>query len=68
LEIYFSYRTPIAFRDGGHLRVRQNDWSSMTGQHLAMIDGGRHADRIPGPRFEAELADVLRPLLTALGE
>jgi hypothetical protein len=38
--IAFSYKTPIAFAQGGRVVVRQNDWSTTTGKHLNAIDGG----------------------------
>lgn len=56
-DVYFSYKTPVAFRtrEAG-LRVRQNDWSTTTGKHLNAIDGGNKKTRIPGEQFERELA------------
>ena len=57
LDVYFSYKTPVAYRSPGvGLRVRVNDWGPTTGKHLNWIDGGSKADRIPGEQFEAELA------------
>lgn len=55
LTIWFSYETPVAFRNAEHRLVRQNDWSTTTGKHLNRIDGGARADRIPGHVFEREL-------------
>ena len=56
-DVYFSYKTPVAFRvNGSGLRVRQNDWGPTTGKHLNAIDGGNRKARIPGEQFEQELA------------
>jgi len=42
LDVYFSYCTPVAFRTPKTgLIVRQNDWSTTTGRHLNLIDGGQ---------------------------
>ena len=60
LDVYFSYKTPVAFRaPRTGLVVRQNDWGPTTGKHLNWIDGGDKSDkarRIPGPGFERQLA------------
>ena len=56
-DVWFSYKTPIAFRTWKTgLRVRVNDWSTTTGKHLNAIDGGNKKSRIPGEQFERELA------------
>ena len=64
LDIYFSYKTPIAFAAGKTgLVVRENDWSTMTGKHLNWIDGGSkeaRKARIPGAEFEKQLAELLK--------
>lgn len=53
VDIYFSYKTPVAFRTPkSGLVVRQNDWGVTTGKHLNAIDGGRKADRVDGGTFE----------------
>ena len=59
IDIYFSYKTPVAFNAGKGLVVRQNDWSSTTGKHLNWIDGGGDAKkkRISGDEFEKLLAN-----------
>lgn len=55
--IWFSYKTPVAFRgaDGRRL-VRVNDWSTTTGKHLNAIDGGDKKSRVKGDDFERLLA------------
>lgn len=57
ISIYFSYRTPIAFKrpEDTDWTVRQNEWGSMTGKHLNYIDTGT-GERLPGPEFERLLA------------
>ncbi len=59
LDVYFSYKTPVAYRHRGKLRVRQNSWGPTTGKHLNEIDGSDKASRIPGEQFEHELASIL---------
>ena len=66
IEIYFSYKTPIAFWAKGSdasptdVVVRRNDWGPTTGKHLNAIDGGDSKSRIPGKLFETKLAEVLK--------
>ena len=53
-KIYFSARTPIAFRAvflGGGLVVRENEWGLITGRHMSWLDGGNYKERIPGNQF-----------------
>lgn len=50
LTIYFSYETPIAFRLGDSLTIRENDWSNATGKHLNFIDDDK-SKRIDGVEF-----------------
>ena len=39
LDVYFSYKTPVAFRAPGFgLVVRENEWGPTTGKHLNAID------------------------------
>jgi hypothetical protein len=63
IDVYFSYKTPVAFRHNGRLTVRRNDWGPTTGKHLTWIDGGSKtakAARVEGREFEQALCDVLR--------
>lgn len=61
LELWFSYKTIIAFRESGHTtRVSENCWNVTTGRHLNAIDGGNKADRLPRDRFEAEIQRLLK--------
>lgn len=63
IDVWFSYKTPIAFRASGcSLIVRQNDWKSTTGKHLSAIDGGDAAakiERIPSKQFESMLEECM---------
>ena len=40
IEVFYSYITPVAFKENGVLTVSQNQWSVTTGRHLTWIDGG----------------------------
>ena len=60
MVIWFSYKTPVAFRQWNKERVvRENDWSVTTGKHLNWIDGGDHSNRVPGEEFEKLLKEAL---------
>ena len=38
LQIWFSYKTPIAFKSFGQIFIRENDWGPTTGKHLNYIN------------------------------
>jgi hypothetical protein len=59
LDLYFSYRTIVAFRtpDDG-LVVSENLWKQTTGKHLNQI--GEGVIREPRALFEAKLNAVLK--------
>lgn len=61
LRIYFSYTTPVAFRDysKGKLVISQNEWTRTTGKHLNMINDDKKI-RIPKEDFNKELDKVLK--------
>jgi hypothetical protein len=59
LDIYFSYKTPIAFRFNGSLIVRKNDWGTTTGKHLNAIDNGNKKERKDSETFEKLFNDIL---------
>lgn len=51
VDIYFSYKTPIAFRAPGcGLVVHQNDWGATTGKHLNFINPDKKI-RVNDERF-----------------
>jgi hypothetical protein len=57
VTIWFSYRTPIAFRVDGHeIVVRENSWNVTTGKHLNQIDGRvskkLQKERVSGTEFK----------------
>jgi len=49
-DLYFSYKTLIAVRDGSGLLIRKNDWNQTTGKHLNFIDSDKSI-RIDGEKF-----------------
>ncbi len=54
-DVWFSYKTPIAFRTSETgVVVRQNDWSATTGKHLNSIDPDK-SKRISGGDFMEQL-------------
>lgn len=59
LNLYFSYDTVVAFKDGGNLVIRQNDWKQTTGKHLNAINPDKKV-RISGEQFEKQLGEVLK--------
>lgn len=59
LDIYFSYKTPVAFRAPGYgLVVSANCWGRTTGKHLNWIDDGDKKNRIPRTEFELLLQEA----------
>jgi len=60
IDVYFSYKTPVAFRKDGKLVVRANEWGPTTGKHLNAIDGGNGAKsrRVDGDTFERLLTEA----------
>ena len=60
IDLYYSYETMVAFRtQKTGLVVRKNNWSSTTGKHLNVIDGGKKNGRIDGDKFEWMLWNTL---------
>jgi len=58
IDVYFSYRTPIAFRTPSTgLVVRVNEWGPTTGKHLSAIDGGDKSARVAGVDFERQMIE-----------
>lgn len=60
VELWFSYREPVAFRvPGSRPVVSQNYWGTTTGRHLNAIDGGTadaKAARLNAEAFATALA------------
>jgi len=59
LEIWFSYKTPVAFRYHGSMKISENLWGGTTGKHLNWLDGGNKEGRMPRREFEDALQIVL---------
>lgn len=59
LELWFSYKTVVAFKHNGVLRVSENLWGAITGKHLNWIDGGKKEIRMKRKDFEDELDNML---------
>lgn len=60
LNLYFSYKTCIAFENGRGLKVSENVWGPTTGKHLNWLDSGNKKKRLPRAQFEQELAELLQ--------
>ena len=61
ITVWFSYDTPIAFRESGERVVRENIWSTTTGNHLNAIDGGTKeakARRVSSDEFNRALDEL----------
>jgi hypothetical protein len=59
LEIYYSYKTIVAFRhESTGLVVSQNQWGTTTGKHLNWINDDKSA-RIPHSELLEKLNKVL---------
>ena len=63
LELWFSYRTIVGFRDARNahrgVRVTRNYWGTTTGKHLNDIDHGAKDKRLDAEDFALELAQAL---------
>jgi len=60
LDLYYSYKTVVAFTCNGETTVRENDWAQTTGKHLNWIDRGNKKTRISGVEFENQLETILK--------
>jgi len=58
IDVYFSYKTPVAFRYDGRLVVRQNEWGPTTGKHLNAIHPDKKR-RVDGVTFERMLSEAV---------
>jgi len=58
MDVYFSYKTPVAFRFDGKLVVRQNEWGPTTGKHLNAIHPDK-SRRVSGAEFERLLSEAV---------
>lgn len=66
VTVWYSYRTPVAFRVDGHNRVvHRNDWGPTTGKHLKWIDGSTSKDakhRVDGEMFDKLWKEQVEPI------
>lgn len=58
IDVYFSYKIPVAFRFGGTLTVRENEWGPTTGKHLNAIHPDKKR-RVSGETFERMLSEAV---------
>ena len=59
LDLYFSYDTIVAFRDGfDELVIIKNCWGPTTGKHLNWINSNKKI-RVDSAIFDQKLAQVL---------
>lgn len=59
LDLYYSYDTIVAYRDGMGLIGSQNVWSNTTGKHLNEL-GITKEERIKADKFDEMLITVLK--------
>jgi len=60
IDLFFSYRTIIAYRDcQDGLVVCENAWTTTTGKHLNSIDGGDKKSRKKYEEFHKMLKEAL---------
>ena len=58
IKIWFSYETPIAFREDGRIVCRENEWGPTTGKHMRWI-GVDKKDRVSREEFERRFYNLL---------
>lgn len=59
IELYFSYKTIIAFRDNGVLTITKNYWGPTTGKHLNAISQDK-TKRLSSDVFDQKLNAMLK--------
>ena len=58
-DLYYSYDTIIAYRDGKDgFVMRENSWNTTTGKHMNWLQLD-HKKRIPSAEFEQKLQSML---------
>lgn len=59
---WWSYTTLVAFRAPGHpIVVHDNEWTTTTGKHLTLIDGGRRKERVDAVTFARLMKELVEP-------
>lgn len=61
LNLWFSYKTIVAFEYDGRLSIIKNYWSTTSGKHLNWIDRDKKV-RLESLEFNRLLDDLLRKL------
>jgi len=57
LSIWFSYKTPVAYKYNFEFVCRQNDWSTTTGKLLNELEPDK-SKRVSGDVFEQKLKAI----------
>ena len=66
IDVYFSYKTPVAFRTFGcGLVIHQNDWGPTTGKHLNFINPDKSV-RVNDDRFKQLWAEHVESRLSGI--
>ena len=58
IDLYFSYKTLVAFRGPEGLVVHENDWGPITGKHLNWIDDGDKKSRVSDKEFNRLFSEL----------
>lgn len=59
LDLYYSYKTVVAYRNGARLFCSENQWGVTTGKHLDSIVKDK-SKRLEWNRFKAGLMHAVR--------
>ena len=59
VNLYYSYKTIVAFTHKGVRTVCENCWGNTTGKHLNWLDGRDHKNRLQRDEFNKKLDEVL---------
>ena len=62
LDLYFSYKTVIAFNYEGRTIGRVNEWGPTTGRHMNDVPGNAKEDRLNGEDFRNALGELTEEL------
>ena len=60
ITVFYSYATPVAFKQEGNLTVSENVLSRTTGKHLTQIDGGNKKSRVSFDKFKELFNNAIR--------
>lgn len=62
IDLYFSYETIVAYKNGYTTVARENDWGNTTGKLLNKIEPDKKA-RITGEEFEKKLERAIKTVV-----